>query len=87
MCKKSKIEERSFDNLKRTVSVISSDPPCKYGNAYLQRYVLKLCLIKYELDINIFVSFDYFYLRVLCKSDLRISCILEVMEIGETHRN
>ena len=40
--------------LKGTVSVISSDTPCKDGYADLQRNPWKLCRINYELDINVF---------------------------------
>ena len=43
----------------------------------LQRYPWKLCLIKYELDINVFVSLNCLF---LCKSDLRIACLWEAME-------
>ena len=43
----------------------------------LQRYPWKLCLIKYELDINVFVSLNCLF---LCKSDLRIACLYEAME-------
>ena len=31
----------------------------------------KLCLIKYELNINVFVSLHFFHLRFLRESDLR----------------
>ena len=44
-------------NLKRTVSIISSETPCKDGNARFRTAPFKLCLIKNELDINVFVSF------------------------------
>ena len=46
---------RQFLLLKETVSVILSDPPCK-DNARK-----KLCLIKYELDIYVLVSFKTVY--------------------------
>ena len=38
-----------------TVSVLSSDPPCKDDNALIATVVGTLCLIKYELDIQVFV--------------------------------
>ena len=39
-------------------------------------------LFKHEYDINDFFIglFLFFYLRVFCKNDLRISCILDAME-------
>ena len=41
-----------------------------------QRYPLKLCLIKDELDFHIFIlKTIYFDLWLLCKNDLRISCL------------
>ena len=40
--------------IKGTVIVISGDPPCEDTNA---RYSLKLCLPKYELDINVYNNF------------------------------
>jgi len=43
-------------SLKGTVSAISSDPPCKDGNARFTTVSLKTCRIKYELDINIFIT-------------------------------
>ena len=44
--------------LKGTVSVISSDPPCKDGNARFTTVPLEAFLIKYdyESDINVFLS-------------------------------
>ena len=37
------------------LSIILSDPPCKDGKSLItHRYPLKLCLIKYELDINVY---------------------------------
>ena len=35
-------------------NVILSDPLCKNGNARFTNVPLKLCLIKYELDIQIY---------------------------------
>jgi len=46
----------------------------------LQRYPWKLCLIKYELHINVFVS--YFHLRFLCE----IPCKLDAMVKSEKRR-
>ena len=40
------------------VSVILSDPPCKDGNALFTTVPLKACLIKYEIDIHVFVSLN-----------------------------
>jgi len=40
--------------LKGNASVISSDPPCKDDNAQFTRIAVK-GLIKYELDINVYV--------------------------------
>ena len=68
---------------KGIVSAISSDPPCKEGNAsYLQRYPLKRCLIKHKLVSHVFVYVQivYFHLGFLFKSDLRISSLQEIME-------
>ena len=40
-------------NLRGTVSVISSGPPCKDGNSQFIKVSLNvLCLIQYELNIN-----------------------------------
>ena len=36
---------------------------------------LNHCLIKYKLDIHVFVYFIYFLLWFLCECDFRISCI------------
>ena len=38
-------------SIKWTISLISSDLPCKYYNI---RFDEKLCLIEYELDINVY---------------------------------
>ena len=43
----------------------------------LQRYLLKFCLIKYELFMYIFSSF---HLQFLFVSGLRISCLYEETE-------
>ena len=40
--------------LKGTVIVFSSDPPCRDGNAQFTRVPSTPCLIKYELDINVY---------------------------------
>ena len=40
--------------IKGTVSVISSEPPCKDDNAWFITVPLNLLLIKYELDINVY---------------------------------
>ena len=40
--------------IKGTASVILSNPLCKNGNARFTNVPLKLCLIKYELDIQIY---------------------------------
>ena len=62
--------------LKGTVIVFSSDPPCKDDNAQFTTVPLKPCPSKYELDINVFVSLNCsFHLRFLCESDLIISCL------------
>ena len=39
--------------MKGTACVISGDSPCKDVNANSQQCPCKLCLIKYELDINV----------------------------------
>ena len=62
--------------LEGTVSVVSSDPPCKDGNA---RFTT-LCLIKYELDINVLRNY-YFHLWFLYKIDLRTSTAGQNIEI------
>ena len=37
------------------VTVISNDPPCKNDNDWFTRvYPEKLCLLKYELDSNVY---------------------------------
>ena len=53
-----------FKNINRTVSVISSDPPWKMAMPDLQRYPLKLCLIKYELE-NRYGWFSYLKLTLV----------------------
>jgi len=52
----------------------SSDPPCT-AMSDSQRYPCKLCLIKYELDINVynFKSWLFSIVVFLHKSDFRIS--------------
>ena len=48
----------------------------------LQRYLKKLCLIKYELDINVFVSLNFLFLFVfLCRRYLRFYSLSEAMKI------
>ena len=47
---------------KGTVSVISSDPQYKDGNAWCTWYPIKLCLIKCELDIHVFVYLNRLFL-------------------------
>ena len=44
----------------------------------LLRYIWNLCLIKYELDINVFVSLNCLF-SFTVTSDLRISCLSEAM--------
>ena len=41
---------------KGTVSVILSDPPWNNDSSWFTTVPLKLCLIKFELDIHVFVS-------------------------------
>ena len=61
---------------KGTVSVVSSDPPCKDGNDWFKTLPLQKALS----DLK-FCFFKLFIcLRVLCESNLRISCVLEAME-------
>ena len=43
-----------FPFFKGTVSVISKDHSCKDGNARFTTVSFKVCLIKYELDINVY---------------------------------
>ena len=52
-----------------TVSVFSSDPPCKMRD--LHRFPLKLCLITYELDINVF----FFYWSSLLREINTSFCV------------
>ena len=60
--------------IKRTVIVISSDPPCKDGNAQLHKYHVKFCPFKWSNQISIIIlKTCYFQLWLLYKSDLRIS--------------
>ena len=47
--------EHSTQFLKLTVSVILIDPPTEMSMSDSQRYPLKLCLIKFEIDIHVFV--------------------------------
>ena len=69
-----KIKTRIRDKqIKGTVNVISSDPPCKDDNARFTTVPLKLCLIKYESVINVYVSLTcLFHMRFLGKNHLRI---------------
>ena len=53
--------------LKGTVSIISSDLPCKNGNAWFTMLPLKALSDPDELEIKVF--------RFLCESDLHISCL------------
>ena len=46
---------------------------CLIYNGVLESFVL----IRYELDIYVFVSLK---LAVFCESDLRLSCLLEALE-------
>ena len=77
---------RQFCLVKWTISVISSDPPCKDGNEPGPPiYLWKLFLIKYDLDIHVFLSLNvYFYLRFLCESDLRNAHFLFIRSNEET---
>ena len=69
--KKFKLSTRRY--LKGTVSVISSDPPCKHGNGQLITIPLKACLIKYKLDINVCnLKNGCFQLGFLYRSDMRV---------------
>ena len=58
-----------------TVSVISSDPPYKDVKVIFTQYHLKVCLIKYELDIK-----GFFYLNWL------ISIAVSLLEVTFAER-
>ena len=68
---------------KGTVSVI--DLPYKDDIArFTSVTFIKLCLVKYELHLHVFVSLNcvgvYFHMLFLSKSDLRISCLLKTKD-------
>ena len=42
-----------INSVKGTVSVNTSNPPCKGGHVLITK-VLKVCLIKHELEINVY---------------------------------
>ena len=71
-----------FLQFKGTVSVISSDLSWKDGNA---RFT-KVCLIKYELDTNFFVSLNCLFLFAISLWKWLIHFLL-MRSIGETYRN
>ena len=63
--------------IKRSVSVFSSDPSCKDGNARFTTVLLKDFYVKYKLDIYVsFLKTVSFYLyKLLCESNVRISSL------------
>ena len=68
----------ALNKVKWTGSVITSDPPFEDGNVRFKTVPnRKLCLIKYELDINVFVSFTGFH---FCG-------FLFIRNNGETYKN
>ena len=58
--------------IKGTVNVISSDPPCKDAFPDSQRCPEKLCLIGYELDINVYSLENYLFCPVDFKT--KVAC-------------
>ena len=74
--RKTMLKRRRKIELKRTASVIS---PCKDDNAQITTVPVKPCD---ELDINdcVFFKTVHFYFWILCKSDLRIFGLQEIMK-------
>ena len=64
-------------NIEETVSVISSDPPCKDGNARFTTVLLKALSDQVWIRYACFcvIKLFYFHLRFLC-----ISCLFETTE-------
>ena len=69
------VTKRKFCCLEGTASVISSDPPCKDGNARFTRVLFKALSDQLWIRTPCFCFRNcYFDLWFLCKSNLRISC-------------
>ena len=71
--------------IKGTVSVTSSDPPCKDGNAQFTTVPLKYCLIRYDKDFNVNNLENWLFLNVVSLQKILTPfyCRKKIRELSE----